>query len=96
MFPPINKYFSNMPMIITVYKKVSIVSSEPKHRRQLASLALRIPLLTNTSLLLILPKMVIQQQISILERTNPFHMPLKELHRLIWLEGDSKPQVDFT
>jgi hypothetical protein len=40
--------------------------------------------------------MVIQQKISTLKRNNPFHIPLKELHRLIWLEGDSKPQVDFT
>jgi len=71
-------------------------SSKTKQKTQLASLALRTPLQTITLLVLILPRIVIQQKISILEVTNPFYFPLKKLHTLDWVEVDNISHIDLT
>ena len=71
-------------------------SSKTKQKGQLASLASRIPLQTKTPLVLILPKIAIQQKIAILRGTSPFYILLKELHTLDCVEVDNIPHIDLT
>jgi len=69
-------------------------SSKTKQKGQLAS---RIPCkLTKTPLVLILPRIFIQQNISILRGTSPFYILLKDLHTLDCVEIDNIPRIDLT
>ena len=71
-------------------------SSKTKQKGQLASLASRIPLQTKTPLVLILPKIAIQQKIAILRGTSPFYILQKELLTLDSVEIDNIPHIDLT